>query len=219
MIFSETPANETAALILAAGCSRRLGRPKQLITFQGRTLLGRTIDTVRQSGIEKTFVVTGAFRLAVEEILKQEQVIPVHNANWAQGIGSSIACGVGAISQDTSLSCVLLLVCDQPLLSTEHIHNLLGAKQQCGSSIVASSYSETFGIPVIFDRCYFPELTALSDSGAKEIISRNRCKTSFISFEKGSFDIDTEEEYEAFISLPRETTEDLWHTNLPLAGT
>ncbi|HUG10106.1 MAG TPA: NTP transferase domain-containing protein, partial [Opitutaceae bacterium] len=107
------------AVVLAAGGSRRLGRAKQLVTHNGRTLLARTIAAACDAGIDTIVVVLGA---AADEIRAALPSLPLHvhfvvNERWPEGMGTSIACGVRQLETiDASIKGAMILVCDQPAL-------------------------------------------------------------------------------------------------------
>ena len=101
--------------------------------------------------------------------------------------------GVGAI---------VLLVCDQPFVDAALIQQLIALRAQTKKAIVASSYSETLGVPALFDRSCFEELLALDDKrGAKAIILSNPERVTELPFPQGKIDIDTIEDWKNFETL------------------
>ncbi len=192
------PVKNIGAAILAAGESSRLGRPKQLIQFRGKSFILRTVDAASEVGCSPVAVVLGRDRKKIEDELAGTRVAIVKNENWRAGIGTSIRAGVqNLLSQTSNLEGIVLLVCDQPFADAGVIKGLIGLRQKTNKSIVASAYAETLGVPAFFDHSCFEELLALSDdSGAKSIILRDRKRVAELRFPEGNIDIDTEEDYE-----------------------
>src|ERR1700731_915860 len=206
------------AVILAAGESSRLGQPKQLVQFQGKTLLRHTIDEATQAGCGPIVVVIGSERNEISHELKSSDVVVVENTHWRSGIGTSIRAGVctlidcfdsnskrflhfGRNDKDAStlpfVDALVLLVCDQPFVDRDVIRSLIALRKKTDKPIVASSYAGTVGVPALFDRVCFPELLALADNtGAKPIILASRERAADLSFADVSCDIDTIADYE-----------------------
>lgn len=191
-----SPQSKISALILAAGESSRLGRPKQLIQFHGRTLVRRVVDAVAAADCCPIVVVVGSDSDKVARELDQPATLVVENEDWKNGIGSSIRRGIcRLIDAAPEAEAVLLLVCDQPFVDAMLIKDLILRRTESGKPIIACSYADTLGVPTLFDRIFFEELLALPDDcGAKAIILRNREKTAEIPFSEGKIDIDTAED-------------------------
>jgi CTP:molybdopterin cytidylyltransferase MocA len=190
------------AIILAAGASRRLGQPKQLIQIGDEILLERTIRVVREAGIEAVVVVLGAHR---EEILARSdlsRVNVIENPDWAEGIASSICAGVSASeAADPKASEVMLLACDQPALTAEHLRAMVDASRN-GAAIVASLYAGATGIPAIFPASQFERLLALrGDQGARLLLREPQCEVIPVPFDGGEVDVDTPADLAAVTAL------------------
>ncbi len=182
------------AIILAAGASRRLGRPKQLVRIAGETLLGRTIRVVREAGADPIFVVIGANREAIEAGVDMTWVRTTFNPDWEQGIASSIGAGIQALRHSVSdAAAVLLLACDQPKLTVDHLRKLILLHESAtGTVIVASAYVGVAGIPAIFPTSQFAHLLALTgDAGARHLLRDSGCPVITEPFAGGEVDIDT----------------------------
>ena len=181
------------AVILAAGESSRLGQPKQLVQFRGKSLVRRAADAASEAGSSPITIVLGSDSKKIEDELAGTGVAIVKNENWRAGIGTSIRAGVqNLLSQAPNLEAIVLLVCDQPFVDARVIKGLIELRQKTNKSIVASAYSGTLGVPALFDRSCFGELLALSDdTGAKSIIMRNRERGAEFPFPEGAIDIDT----------------------------
>jgi molybdenum cofactor cytidylyltransferase len=178
------------AIVLAAGASRRLGRPKQLLLYNDETLLGRAIRLARESGANPIVVVLGAYHQLIRDAVALGHAMPILNDRWEQGIGTSIHAGLSALDADVE-GC-LIMTCDQPRLTPAHLCALLQAfATQTEPSIAASAYAEIIGIPAVFPRAMFGELLALrGDKGARSLLMAPQCAMLTIPFAGGEIDID-----------------------------
>lgn len=192
----------TDIVILAAGASSRLGRPKQLLPWQGKTLLQHAVQTALTI-TTRPVVVTGANADQLVAGLNHTQVHVVFNPDWEQGIASSIRCGLQALLDRTpSPDQVIFMVCDQPFVSAGLLLEIINERQESNKSIVASAYGGTLGIPALFDKSLFPQLLDLQgDTGAKKIIQQHPDEVASVPFKEGEFDIDTEGEYRKLTGL------------------
>jgi len=186
------------AVILAAGESSRFGRPKQLVQFHGKSLVRRVVNAAKDANCSAIVVVLGSKREQIERELKETDAIVAENQDWRRGIGSSIRVGVeSALNQAPDIEAIVLLTCDQPFVKTDTIERLIAMREKTKKAIVASSYSETLGVPALFDRSCFQELLTLpDDSGAKSIILSNHERVAELPFPEGKIDIDTAADYE-----------------------
>jgi len=193
---------KTGALILAAGESSRLGQPKQLIQFRGKSLVRRMVYAARKARCSPTVAVIGSDREEVERELKAEGAIIVENQNWRLGIGTSIRAGVQVLIDNVpDVEAIVLLVCDQPAVDARTIARLITLREKTKRAIVASRYANTLGVPALFDRSCFQELLALDNgTGAKTVILSNRERVTEFPFPEGKIDIDTLDDYEKLLS-------------------
>ncbi len=187
-----------AAVILAAGNSSRLGQPKQLLPFHGQSLVQRIVDAAEEAGCSPIVVVIGSDKQKVVRELERTNAVIVENLNWNDGMGTSIRIGVQRlIDIAPNVGAIVLLVCDQPLVDSHTIEQLIALAENTKKAIVASSYAGTLGVPAVFDRSCAEELLALDDgSGAKPIIFSNHERVSEFPFPKGEIDIDIAADYE-----------------------
>lgn len=215
-------------VILAAGSSSRLGQPKQLLSYQHKSLLAHTIDAAKNTRDGMVVVILGDKHAAIAEDIATSGVQVVHNTGWQEGMASSIRAGISALLKDnyapverksalaagegalntahtwitgTDLDGVILTVCDQPFLSSSILNALLDAAETSGKSIVASAYQGTLGTPVFFSKQHFKDLLALKGTeGARMLLTRYETQVASVPFEKGEIDIDTKEDYQKLIS-------------------
>ncbi len=182
------------SIILAAGNSSRLGRPKQLLKVGNETLLRRTARLATETGCESNLVVLGAFYEQLQPELEGLDTNIIVNPDWHQGMGTSIACAANVLLRMTPMpQSVLFLVCDQPALNAKLLRTLLAESASSGKGIAAASYAGVTGVPVVLSAKYFAELSTLSgEQGARRILSRYPEDIAHVDFAEGSFDIDTE---------------------------
>jgi len=183
-----------AAILLAAGESARLGQPKQLLPFRGRTLLRHAAEIAVASGCEHVYVVLGAAHERTRLELEGLAVHPVVNAQWREGMGASIGCGVRAAMQATSgLAGVMLLLADQPLVTADHLRQMLAAFRRTPRAIVAAGCDDHASPPAVFDAALFSRLLALDGAhGARRVIAAMPNDTMTFDLPEAAFDVDTE---------------------------
>jgi molybdenum cofactor cytidylyltransferase len=189
-----------AAVVLAAGASTRLGQPKQLVRIDGESLLHRTARLALEAGSSPVYVVLGfdAERMAGE--LAGLPVETVLNSAWREGMGSSLRAGMQALLRlEPHPQAVLLLVCDQPRLTAEHLRTLLkrhAAVPADGKiAITASFYAQRQGVPAVFSGSLFSELSAASgDRGARDLIRAHAAEVEGIPWPAGELDLDRPED-------------------------
>ena len=182
------------AILLAAGSSSRLGHPKQLVEYHGETLLARAFRLASEAGCAPVFVVLGANVETILPVGLSDGAVPVINRDWQQGISTSIQSGLRAVFELLpATEGALLLPCDQPHLSANHIKALLRAFSNApGVVIAASAYDGTRGIPAVFPRSAFRQLFELrGDKGAQALFSKPPCPVLEVPFSDGGIDIDT----------------------------
>lgn len=186
---------ECAILILAAGSSSRLGQSKQLVKINGQSLLQRTAS-IACGAAQNVLVVLGSnFEIHQKELVSLPVQI-VNHQNWKEGMGSSLKAGVESLLKTWSnTSGILILVCDQPKLTINHLRNLLAHASQSEKPIICSSYQNTLGVPALFKKELFEKLVRIGNGeGAKKIIEQNQIFADSINFVGGEVDIDTPED-------------------------
>ncbi len=185
------------AVILAAGSSSRMGRPKQTLQYQGTSLLRRATLAALDAMCRPVVVVTGAHAELCRRELDQLDVREAFNPDWETGMASSVRAGIeGLVSANADVAAAVLLLCDQPHVTSAVVSSLLAAQRTTGRPIIASAYGESFGVPALFSRTLFTELTQLAGwQGAKEIIRRHASEAHFLPFPEGEVDVDTPDDF------------------------
>ena len=196
-------APKIAVLILAAGEASRMKRPKQLLPWKQTTLLNHCITTVSNLRNTKSFVVLGAHKDDILSTINHSNVSVLYNEHWKQGMGSSISFGVASIQFNGDFDTILIVLADQPLVSTSYLEEMIKAFISSEKGVVASKYEDSkLGVPVIFSATYFKRLTELhSDKGAKEILKTHKDDVYALQASEIVGDIDTLEAYEQLYKL------------------
>lgn len=189
-------------IILAAGESKRLGSPKQLLSFEGTTLLALAAKTAAESGLYPVVVVLGANAEKIKVGLNIQRLNLVINHVWQEGMASSIRKGLTSMMElFPQVDGVVVLVCDQPHLDQTVIQALIEAQRDAGLPVAAASYGGKLGTPALFHKKLFTDLMSLSgDTGARKMLERNRENVVEVEFEMGIVDIDTQEDYERLLN-------------------
>ena len=155
---------EVAGLVLAAGAGRRFGGPKAVVEVEGERLVDRAVRVLRDGGISRTYVVSGAVELEVSD------AVVVTNPDWETGMGSSLRAGLSALPDD--VDAVLVVLVDQVGLTAEAVARVLSAGSG-PARLVAATYDDRRGHPVAIGRAYWPEAraAALGDVGARDLLA------------------------------------------------
>jgi CTP:molybdopterin cytidylyltransferase MocA len=177
------------AIVLAAGASERLGRPKQLVEIDGEPLVRRVATTV--AGIcDETCVVLGSCAEVVCAALGGLGVDPVYEPRWQEGMAASLRRGV-TWAVERGHAGLAVFACDQGRLSTAHVAALAGAHRNAPASVIASRYAGVLGVPAVFSRACFEDLARLQgDQGARAIVRAAR-EVVAVDWPDGIYDLDT----------------------------
>ena len=192
--------SQCAIVILAAGQSSRLGRPKQLLLFRGKSLLRHCAEEALSTHLP-VIVIIGANSDLIRAELKGLELTVVENQKWAQGMSSSVRCGVEAALQSREVvEGVLLMVSDQPFVSRDLLNRLRRVQDETHAPIACCRYAGRLGVPALFQKTLFSELMLLQgDAGAKKLIAKYKDQVATVSFPEGAIDVDTQEEYNALL--------------------
>lgn len=185
-------------VILAAGASRRMGRPKQLLPWGDSTLLQHAIHTAQKTVASEIIVVLGANYTIIANDIIDFPITIIKNDSSALGLGKSIACAAAFILKSKKhIDGVLFMLADQPLIESSYLDNLIAEYAVGGNQILATSYiNGKKGVPTLFDTSYFKELTTLNDdNGAKSIIKKYHNHVTILDAEIENIDIDSKEDY------------------------
>ena len=199
--------HNTAILILAAGNSTRFGSTKQLLRFNGKTLLQHAIEEATEAGADPVVVVLGANANEVSASIDTTTVEIVLNNRWEEGMASGIVAGIRKVSSLTEhVHNIIIAVCDQPFISSALFKQLYQTQTESQKGIVACSYADTIGTPVLFTQQYFEHLLVLhGDEGAKKLLTTFATDVATVHFPNGNFDIDTQIDYQELIKDSRES--------------
>ncbi len=200
-VMEEDPIIETwermAAVVLAAGESRRFGSPKQLLPWGETTLLEHVVDVALGSSVDKTIVVLGHRPEEIGGPLHDRPVELVINEEWEGGLSSSVRAGLQALP--ASYEACLFLLADQPNVTPALIDKLLNSYRRTLAPIVAPTHVGRRGNPVLFARSLFPELLEMEgDQGGRGVILQHQGKMELVEVDEEDIflDIDTIDDYQ-----------------------
>lgn len=187
-----TPGEE-AAIILAAGSSSRLGQAKQMVSVHGIPLLRKSVLAALEARYSPVVVVLGSNATEHKKIIADLPVDIVIHADWEKGMGSSLKAGLSELlKSNPEKTAIVVMVCDQPLLTSTHLTALRDAYRKSSKPIIASHYNEAIGVPALFDHTLFAELQKIKDTqGAKAVIESHLNLVQSVDWEEGRLDIDT----------------------------
>jgi molybdenum cofactor cytidylyltransferase len=191
----------TGIVVLAAGDSSRFGSPKQMLSYNGKSMLKHMVHEATVANADAVVVVVGAYAdLIVKEIEGNDIYITV-NKDWQKGMASSLTTGLKALLKILpGTDAVIFMVCDQPFVTGALLNELINKHRETGQSVVACAYGETTGTPALFHQSLFSELYRLQgDAGARKIIQQHKKEMAAIQFPGGLFDIDTRQDYEKLV--------------------
>jgi molybdenum cofactor cytidylyltransferase len=191
------------AIIPAAGDSRRYGSPKQLLPWNGGTLLQHAVGQAR-AACEAVTVVLGARADLIQPTLAGRDTTVVFNPDWHEGLAASIRAGVAALPDDAGAA--LFVLCDQPLVGHATLSALAGRWRQRPDAIVAAYYNATHGVPAVFPRSLFGELLELKgDRGARPLFNKYSTRLESVPAPQAGIDIDTPADLNALLAEHEKT--------------
>lgn len=186
----------TAGLLLAAGGSRRMGRPKPLLEWRGQRLATRAARVLLASRCERVVAVVGAYGEEVGESLAGLPIEIISHPDWRKGVGGSIRVGTAAVETLGDFDALVVALVDQPHVDTALIDALL-AGVEGDHSLAACAYEGILGAPAAFGREHFGSLRRLDgDRGAQALLHAHAGEVFEVPFPAGSCDIDTPHSYE-----------------------
>jgi molybdenum cofactor cytidylyltransferase len=184
----------TAIIILAAGGSRRLGQPKQLLEILGEPLLHRVVRMAADVHPDHLIVVLGSSACDCVQAIKDCGADIVVNPFWESGLAGSIRIGVERAEEEHA-DFVLLLLADQPWLNSAVIRQFYDRMNGRPDMVIAARYDGILGAPMMFGRDWFPKLKNLEgDQGARSLVAKEAQGAEIIDWSEGAVDLDTPED-------------------------
>ncbi len=188
-----------AAIVLAAGQSKRMGQPKMLLPWGKTSVLGQVIETIQRAGVKEVVVITGGAQDKVEEIVKQYAVSSRQNVEYFKGeMLSSLQTGLDALQDNTSVTAALMCLGDQPQVQEGSVRAVTEAFEARKSNLVVPSYRMRRGHPWLVARQLWEEILAMSPSESpREFLNRHAGEIEYVNVDNPSIlaDLDTFEEY------------------------
>jgi molybdenum cofactor cytidylyltransferase len=188
-----------AAVVLAAGQSRRMGQPKMLLPWGQTTVLGQVLQVVKESGVEEIVVVTGAESEKVAEVARALGGRAVFNPNFSQGeMLSSLQAGLEVLSEDERVEAALVCLGDQPQVGARSVRMVTDRFRVTGSGLVVPSYQMRRGHPWLLGRRYWEEiLTMQPPESPRDFLRRHDDEIEYVVVPTPDIlaDLDTPEDY------------------------
>jgi molybdenum cofactor cytidylyltransferase len=193
--------NRIAAIILAAGGSSRLGRPKQLLDWFGKSFVKHLVDFAHQLKLDPVVVVTGANYQEIETTIVDERIVIARNMNWQNGQSSSMQVGCKAL-EEYQIDGFIVFLCDQPQVSSDLIEKMKIEAQREDVEIVATTVGGKVCPPTLFKSICLPSIMTLKgDQGGKALFELHNTQKVKWTDERLFQDTDTEEDYLKLIKL------------------
>ena len=187
--------NQVTAILLAAGGSRRLGQPKQLVQFKNELLINYIINQIRVGGISEIRVVLGNHFSEIRDLIKSKDLEILENTKWEEGISSSIKCGLTNLKPHTQAA--IIFTVDQPYLKPQLINEILQKFTKSNANIIATSVYGQLIPPVLYRKKVFPKLMKLKgDKGGKAIFGEENVEMVVWEDERLLIDIDSDDDLE-----------------------
>jgi molybdenum cofactor cytidylyltransferase len=190
-----------SAILLAAGESKRMGKPKQLMPLGQSTILEQAIDNLLNSAVDEIIVVLGHRAEEIRKTIAAKPVKIMVNPNYKEGMSTSIIAGL--ILTDPQSEAIMLALGDQPSVDSQTINHLIGEFYNHDKGIAAPTYQGRRGHPIIFAIKYKEKLLELEgDIGGREIIKNHPDDVLEVAVGSESVisDIDTRDDYQSKLS-------------------
>jgi len=186
------PNTRIGCILLAAGGSTRLGRPKQLVTVSGKTLIRRVAETLCETEYSPAVAVLGSHASEAAAEIADLPVQTIVNDRWQRGMSTSITAGLRhLIGIEPDVLAVLITLCDQPLVKAADLAVFGEEFRRTHVPIIAAEYQGTTGVPALFSRDLFPRLLELTgDKGARTLIRGNPQTLRTVPLPDAALDID-----------------------------
>lgn len=192
-LMNQTPQLPVFAIVLAAGAASRFGSTKQLSEYRGVTLVRRATDLAFSACDKHTVLVVGHEWRPVAAACQPLSGFLLMNEHYDEGLSASISQALRSIQH--AASAVILLLADQALVTAHHVRAIRDAWSGAEHEIVATTFADTTGPPILFPRGSFNDLMRLKgDHGARELLTNDRYTVKTLDFESAAIDIDTPED-------------------------
>lgn len=203
---------ETAAVVLAAGASMRMGENKLLLRLDGETVVSRAVRVAWEAGLEPIVVVLGHEAERVRAALSRSPCRTVVNPDHARGQGSSLQAGIRAVATSTGAQAAVVMLADMPFVTPAMLGRVAAmawpvetmTARTPRAPMVVSRYGEVNAPPILYDRALFDELLALPGQACgKEMVRRHRHEARFASWPAEALaDLDVPEDYARVLAGP-----------------
>ena len=189
-------------VILAAGESKRMGVPKQILPIFGVPMLKYLVDEVLDTEAHPVTVVVGANKTKIIPLLENIPIGIIDNPDWQKGMGSSIKMGlVGSYLITKGFDGLIFMTSDMPFVDAQVINKLIKtAREFPEKTIIASRYAGTLGIPVLYKKERFEDILDMKpEHGSKQFFNKYQDEIVSVDFDLGAIDLDTKEDYYNFL--------------------
>lgn len=195
--------SQVGSILLAAGESKRMGTPKQLLSYKGRSLIRHAVEEAVTSNCHPVIVVLGANNGRISSELVNLPVYIAFNSQWQQGMSSSIVIGIKAMMEIShNFEALIIALADRPLVTSKVYARLAERYEQYHLLAVASNYDNTIGVPALFARALLPKLLKLDrQGGAKQLLNEYSDRALNLDLPEAAIDIDTPTDYQRLIKL------------------
>ncbi|WP_082333764.1 NTP transferase domain-containing protein [Mangrovimonas sp. TPBH4] len=195
--------SHSAIIVLAAGEASRMHQIKQLLPYKSTTLLGHALTTALSTHVNTILCVLGAHSKTILEYGLPNNVIPIENIHWKEGMGRSIAAALQYLNEELpTVNTVLFTLADQPLVTIDYLNRMLKTSQEHPSSLIATNYGTSIGVPALFPKRYFEMIKSLQgETGAKSILKAHQRNVIALTPNFENLDVDTPEAYQKILKL------------------
>lgn len=189
-----------AVLVLAAGKSSRMKSIKQLEKINNKTLLDITLEKMQTLFSDTIFCVLGANAAIIKSGISTKNINFINNKNFESGLSASIVAGIEYFNKNQLyFDSIFILLADQPAIKISFLKEMVSLSEENKDKIIASNYGDKFGVPAIFPKKYFTELSMIKgDKGAKNFINQKKKEIMYPKENVNLIDIDTKEDLESF---------------------
>ncbi len=185
-----------AIAILAAGGSSRMNQIKQLLPVGSKTMIETVVDQAEASKADRCILVLGANASTIRAAISTSGTLEcIENDIWQKGISTSIHCAIELIQNDKYVDSLLIMLGDQPLITTKFLDEMIECHGKNQTKIIATKYQQELGVPALFPKSYFADLLQLKgDSGARKLLQHTNNVVSISG--ANTTDVDTKQDYD-----------------------